>query len=77
MPWFIKTEPFRVPHAEVRPHLEAPRGEGGFGYDPVFFVPEAHQTFAEMDHGRKAELGHRGRAFALLRPRLQALLAGT
>ncbi len=56
--------------------LEAPRGEGGFGYDPVFFVPEARQTFAEMDHARKAEQGHRGRAFALLRPRLQALLSG-
>ncbi len=55
--------------------LEAPRGEGGFGYDPVFFVPEAGLTFAEMPHSQKAELGHRGRAFAALKPRLQALLA--
>ena len=55
--------------------LEAPRGEGGFGYDPVFFVPEAGLTFAEMPHGQKAELGHRGRAFAALKPQLQALLA--
>ena len=54
--------------------LEAPRGEGGFGYDPVFFVPEAGQTFAEMPHSLKAQLGHRGRAFALLKPQLQALL---
>ena len=54
--------------------LEAPRGEGGFGYDPVFFVPEAGLTFAEMPHSQKAELGHRGRAFAALKPRLQALL---
>ncbi len=53
--------------------LEAPRGEGGFGYDPVFFVPEAGLTFAEMPHSQKAELGHRGRAFAALKPRLQAL----
>jgi len=57
--------------------LEAPRGEGGFGYDPVFFVPEAEQTFAEMPHSLKAALGHRGRAFALLKPQLQALLRAT
>jgi XTP/dITP diphosphohydrolase len=54
--------------------LEAPRGEGGFGYDPVFFVPEAGLTFAEMPHSQKAELGHRGRAFAALKPKLQELL---
>ena len=56
--------------------LEAPRGDGGFGYDPVFFVPEAGLSFAEMPHGLKAQLGHRGRAFALLKPQLQALLHG-
>ncbi len=57
--------------------LEAPRGEGGFGYDPVFFVPEAGLTFAEMPHSQKAELGHRGRAFAALKPRLSELLSST
>ena len=55
--------------------LEAPRGEGGFGYDPVFFVPDAGLTFAEMPHSQKAELGHRGRAFAALKPQLRAALA--
>jgi XTP/dITP diphosphohydrolase len=55
--------------------LEAPRGEGGFGYDPVFFVPEAGLTFAEMPNSQKAELGHRGRAFAALKPQLRAALA--
>ncbi|MEY3768965.1 MAG: RdgB/HAM1 family non-canonical purine pyrophosphatase, partial [Cyanobacteriota bacterium] len=55
--------------------LEAPRGEGGFGYDPVFFVPEAGLTFAEMPHSQKADLGHRGRAFAALKPQLRTLLA--
>jgi XTP/dITP diphosphohydrolase len=54
--------------------LEAPRGSGGFGYDPVFLVPELDLTFAEMAPAQKAALGHRGRAFAALRPRLQALL---
>ena len=55
--------------------LKAPRGSGGFGYDPVFFVPEAGLTFAEMSHNQKADVGHRGRAFAALRPQLQTLLA--
>ena len=51
------------------------RGDGGFGYDPVFFVPEVQLTFAEMPKALKAEVGHRGRAFAALKPQLQALLA--
>jgi XTP/dITP diphosphohydrolase len=46
--------------------LEAPRGTGGFGYDPIFFVPEAHLTFAEMTPEQKDRLSHRGRAFANL-----------
>jgi XTP/dITP diphosphohydrolase len=54
--------------------LEAPRGEGGFGYDPVFLVPEAGLTFAEMDKATKGRIGHRGRAFALLEPGLKELL---
>jgi XTP/dITP diphosphohydrolase len=54
--------------------LEAPRGAGGFGYDPVFLVPEAGLTFAEMDKATKARIGHRGRAFALLEPVLRELL---
>jgi XTP/dITP diphosphohydrolase len=54
--------------------LETPRGSGGFGYDPVFLVPETGLSFAEMDKATKARLGHRGRAFALLEPGLRALL---
>jgi len=54
--------------------LKAPRGSGGFGYDPVFLVDEAGQTFAEMAKAEKARLGHRGHAFALLEPQLRALL---
>lgn len=50
--------------------LEQPRGEGGFGYDPVFLVPEVGMTYAEMDPGLKARLGHRGRAFTQLAPLL-------
>jgi XTP/dITP diphosphohydrolase len=55
--------------------LTSPRGEGGFGYDPVFYVPEAGQTFAEMAKELKGRIGHRGRAFELLQPQLRALLA--
>ena len=54
--------------------LEAPRGSGGFGYDPVFLVPETGQTFAEMDKALKGRIGHRGRAFAQLAPKLRHLL---
>ena len=55
--------------------LMACRGDGGFGYDPVFYVPEVQLSFAEMPKALKAEVGHRGRAFAALKPQLQALLA--
>ena len=56
--------------------LKTPRGEGGFGYDPVFYMPEVGQTFAEMDKAMKDRLGHRGRAFNALRPRLSQLVCG-
>jgi XTP/dITP diphosphohydrolase len=56
--------------------LPAPRGAEGFGYDPIFFVPEANRTFAEMTVDQKHQFSHRGRAFALLLPQLQALEMG-
>lgn len=46
--------------------LEAPRGSGGFGYDPVFFAPELGQTFAEAPPEQKNRLSHRGRAMRSL-----------
>ena len=54
--------------------LETPRGTGGFGYDPVFLVPDVGLTFAEMDEALKGQIGHRGRAFAQLAPALLQLL---
>ena len=45
----------------------APRGKGGFGYDPVFFVPELRKTFAQLSPEEKNAISHRGnalRAFA-------------
>ncbi len=53
---------------------EAPSGTGGFGYDPVFLVPELGLTFAAMDKASKSRVGHRGRAFVALEPGLRALL---
>jgi XTP/dITP diphosphohydrolase len=54
--------------------LTAPRGEGGFGYDPIFLVPAYHLTFAEMSPEMKRRVGHRGMAFARLLPELVPLL---
>ena len=42
--------------------LDAPRGTGGFGYDPLFYLPELKQTMAEIDLATKLALSHRGRA---------------
>jgi XTP/dITP diphosphohydrolase len=42
----------------------APRGDSGFGYDPVFLVPELNKTFAELTITEKNQLSHRGRALA-------------
>ena len=46
--------------------LEAPRGTGGFGYDPLFCLPKLGKTMAEIDLGTKNGLSHRGRAIAAL-----------
>jgi XTP/dITP diphosphohydrolase len=52
--------------------LEAPRGRGGFGYDPLFYLPELDCTMAELDLATKHTLSHRGRAIAALLPLLGA-----
>ncbi|MFC5579249.1 RdgB/HAM1 family non-canonical purine NTP pyrophosphatase [Lysobacter niabensis] len=50
--------------------LDAPRGHGGFGYDPVFLDPENNLSGAEFEPAIKNRLSHRGRALALLRQKL-------
>jgi XTP/dITP diphosphohydrolase len=47
--------------------LEAPRGTGGFGYDPLFYSPELGCTFAEAGVGPKNHLSHRARAMRAMR----------
>jgi len=55
--------------------LHAPRGAGGFGYDPVFFDPVQGCTAAELEPSIKNRISHRGQALAALRARLDALRA--
>ncbi|WP_147652593.1 RdgB/HAM1 family non-canonical purine NTP pyrophosphatase [Vulcaniibacterium gelatinicum] len=55
--------------------LHAPRGEGGFGYDPVFLDPERGLSAAELPSELKNRISHRGRALAALRQRLGEFLA--
>lgn len=52
----------------------AASGDGGFGYDPVFFVPEAGKTMAELTTAEKNRISHRARAAQAMRPILAAEL---
>lgn len=47
--------------------LDAPRGAGGFGYDPLFLYPPLGRTFAELTVEEKSRVSHRGRALAAAR----------
>ncbi|MFQ3617512.1 MAG: RdgB/HAM1 family non-canonical purine NTP pyrophosphatase [Cyanobacteriota bacterium] len=51
----------------------SPAGAGGFGYDPIFYVPEHRMTYAEMPPDLKHRISHRGLAFAALLPELKRL----
>jgi XTP/dITP diphosphohydrolase len=53
--------------------LNAPRGNSGFGYDPVFYIPEHKLTFAEMTPDMKRSISHRGKAFTDLLTKLTSL----
>lgn len=78
VPWEQRTARFRcvvalcTPQGEVYTSegtcegyiLEQLKGQGGFGYDPLFYVPELNQTFAEIDLEIKNKISHRGKALA-------------
>lgn len=51
----------------------APQGSSGFGYDPIFYVPEYQQTFAQMSPELKQQVSHRGQAFKQLLPQLSQI----
>jgi XTP/dITP diphosphohydrolase len=52
------------------------RGEGGFGYDPIFLLPELGKTMAELELEEKNEISHRARAVQAARPILLTMLKG-
>ena len=56
-------------HGEI---VEQPRGTGGFGYDPYFYLPELDKTSAELSAQQKNKISHRGQALAKLVKILQA-----
>ena len=47
------------------------KGEGGFGYDPIFYVPEFGKTTAELSEDEKNAVSHRGKALRAIRERLE------
>ena len=52
----------------------APMGEGGFGYDPVFFIPQLKKTFAQLTPEEKNAISHRGRALEAFKIKLEEYL---
>ena len=53
----------------------APQGKNGFGYDPIFFVPERKKTFAQLTAEEKNAISHRGNALKLFREKLSDYLS--
>ena len=54
----------------------APMGEGGFGYDPVFFLPQLRKTYAQLTAEEKAAVSHRGKALEVFDGKLREYLKG-
>ncbi len=89
VPWERRTARFRTVVAIVFPDgrtalaegvcegviTEQPRGDGGFGYDPLFYYPPAGKTFAEMSLEEKNSVSHRGRAMRAARDILSEWLS--
>jgi XTP/dITP diphosphohydrolase len=83
--YYVCTAALANPQGEVQAVVEGrchgvilreQRGGGGFGYDPLFLIPEYHRTFGELSARVKHALSHRARALEQLRPVLRQLLTG-
>jgi len=81
--YYVCTAALADPQGQVRATVEGrchgviiheARGSGGFGYDPLFLIPEYHRTFGELSPRVKHALSHRARALAKLRPALRRLM---
>jgi XTP/dITP diphosphohydrolase len=53
---------------------EAPRGDHGFGYDPLFYYPPLYKTFAELTLEEKSQVSHRGKALRELQNEFDKVL---
>jgi XTP/dITP diphosphohydrolase len=82
--YYVCTAALSDPHGIVQAVVEGrchgvllrdARGTGGFGYDPLFLIPEYHRTFGELSSRVKHALSHRGRALAQLRPVIRKLIS--
>ena len=82
--YYVCVAALATPDGEVRAVAEGrcngvivkePRGAGGFGYDPLFLVPEFHRTFGELSLRVKQALSHRARAVSQLRPAIRLIQA--
>lgn len=83
--YYVSTAALANPKGEVVAVVEGrcwgvidtePHGTGGFGYDPLFIIPEYHASFGELSSVVKHALSHRGRAVAKLRPILRHIWIG-
>lgn len=52
----------------------APQGDGGFGYDPIFFLPQLRKTYAQLTPDEKASVSHRGKALEIFDEKLREYL---
>jgi XTP/dITP diphosphohydrolase len=82
--YYVCTAVLADPRGQMRAAVEGrchgviirePRGSGGFGYDPLFLIPEYHRTFGELSARVKRALSHRARALEQLRRPLRAMCA--